>query len=173
MGGQIAMELARRYAHRLRGLVLAATFPRVDTPQVQRYRCDLADRLDSGGKSATELADELLPKMLSATSIQLLPDVAAFVHAMMRRAPARGAAAALRGRAERPAYESTLASFAMPSLILVGDSDAFTTRDDAEQMHELLRHSRLVRWPGVGHMPNLELPQAFNGELVSFLETLA
>jgi pimeloyl-ACP methyl ester carboxylesterase len=44
-------------------------------------------------------------------------------------------------------------------------------RADAEQMHALLRGSRMVWMPGVGHMPNLECAEAFNEELAAFLET--
>jgi pimeloyl-ACP methyl ester carboxylesterase len=167
MGGQIAMEFARLYPERLDGLLLAATFPRVDTNQGRRQRIELADRLEREGMSA--YADELLPRMLSRSSITALPHVAEHVRSMMRQAPPMGSAAALRGRAERPPYESVLARLEIPALIVVGDEDPFTTRDDAEQMHQLLRQSRLQWMPGVGHMPNLERPEEFNAALVAFL----
>jgi 3-oxoadipate enol-lactonase len=170
MGGQIAMEIARRHADRLRALVLAATFPRIDTHEGQQYRRALADRIEREGMAG--VADELLPRMLAASSIRDLPDVAAHVRTMMRGAPPSGAAAALRGRAERPPYEPVLAALRIPALIVVGDEDAFTTREDAEQMQTLLPHARLVWLPGVGHMPNLEQPQAFNSTLLAFLEGL-
>ena len=75
---------------------------------------------------------------------------------MMRAAPPEGAAAALRGRAERPPYEGVLTALAVPALVVVGDQDAFTTRADAEAMHRLLAGSELLWLPGIGHMPNLE-----------------
>ena len=178
MGGQIAMEFARRYPQRLQGLLLAATFARGDTEDTQRYRRDLAARLErasAAGEDAVcmaRLADELLPKMMAAGSISALPQVAAQVHEMMRRAPALGAAAALRGRAERPAYDAVLGAVAVPALIVVGDEDAFTTRDDAEQMRTLLMNSRLLWLSQVGHLPNLEQPEAFNAALLAFLASL-
>jgi pimeloyl-ACP methyl ester carboxylesterase len=52
---------------------------------------------------------------------------------------------------------------------VVRDEDAFTTRQDADRMHTLLKGSRLLWLPGVGHMPNLEQPQAFNTALTDFL----
>jgi pimeloyl-ACP methyl ester carboxylesterase len=81
-----------------------------------------------------------------------------------------GAAAALRGRAERPDYESALAALDVPALIVVGDEDAFTTGADAERMHTLLRRSELVWMEGVGHMPNLERAAEFNAALERLLE---
>jgi pimeloyl-ACP methyl ester carboxylesterase len=89
---------------------------------------------------------------------------------MMRATMPEGAAAALRGRAERPAYDDTLASVAAPALVVVGSEDAFTTRQDAERMQTLLRNSELLWLDGVGHMPNLERPDAFNAALTRLLE---
>lgn len=60
-----------------------------------------------------------------------------------------------------------------PTLVVVGSEDAFTTRRDAERMHELLRGSELVWLEGVGHMPNLESPEAFNAALIRFLARVA
>lgn len=170
MGGQIAMEFARLHAGRLDGLVLAATFPRIDTPEGKRHRIELADRLEREGMSA--YADELLPRMLAGASITALPHVAAHVRSMMQQAPPMGSAAALRGRAERAPYEPVLAGLKIPALIVAGDEDPFTTRDDAESMRQLLSQSRLVWLPGVGHMPNLERPAEFNAALNTFLGTI-
>jgi pimeloyl-ACP methyl ester carboxylesterase len=167
MGGQIAMEFGRLHRQRLRGLVLAATFPRVDTDEGRRHRLKMADLLEQEGMAA--YADEVLPKMLAPATITTMPDVAARVLAMMRNAPPLGAAAALRGRAERPPYEPVLEGLNVPALIVVGDEDVFTTREDAERMSTLLGRSRLVWMPGAGHMPNLERTQEFNETLVSFL----
>jgi 3-oxoadipate enol-lactonase len=167
MGGQIAMEFARLHADRLDGLLLAATFPRIDTDEGRRHRIEMADRLEREGMAA--YADELLPMMLAGSSITALPHVAAHVRSMMQQAPPMGSAAALRGRAERASYDSVLAGLAIPALVVVGDQDPFTTRDDADRMHALLRQSRLVWLPGVGHMPNLERPAEFNAALITFL----
>ncbi len=170
MGGQIAMAFADRHRERLRGLVLAATFPRLDTDAVRAFRLTTADRLEREGMGA--FGEELLPKMLAPGTITAQTDVAAFVLRMMQAAPARGAAAALRGRADRPPYAPVLAAVTVPSLVVVGDEDAFTTRDDALEMHTLLAGSELVWMEGVGHMPNLERPAAFNDALVRLLMRL-
>lgn len=36
-------------------------------------------------------------------------------------------------------------------------------------MHGLLKRSRLLWMPGVGHMPNLEQPETFNAALAELL----
>lgn len=168
MGGQIVMEFARQYPYRVRGLLLAATFPQSETDEGKRSRNAMADRLLREGMGS--YADEVLPKMLAARSIEALPAVANHVATMMRATNPEGAAAALRGRAERPSYEDTLAGLAVPALVVVGSEDAFTTRRDAERMRDLLTDSELVWLEGVGHMPNLECTAAFNAALIQFLE---
>lgn len=167
MGGQIAMEFARRYPHRVRGLVLAATFPQPETDEGRRSRNATADRLLREGMDG--YAAEVLPRMLAPRSIATLPAVADHVAAMMRATSPEGAAAALRGRAERPSYESVLAGLHVPALVIVGSEDAFTTRRDAERMRDLLANSELVWLEAVGHLPNLESPEAFNRALLGLL----
>lgn len=167
MGGQIVMELCRLHPHRVRGVVLAATFPQAETPAGRRHRLAMAERLLNEGMDA--YAAELLPKMLAAHTIRTSPEIADRVLSMMRRAPAAGAAAALRGRAERPDYAEVLEGLDRPALIVLGDQDTFTTRQDADRMRSLLKDSRLLQLRGVGHMPNLERPEAFNAALADFL----
>jgi 3-hydroxy acid dehydrogenase/malonic semialdehyde reductase len=167
MGGQIAMEICRQAPARVRGIVLAATFPQAETADGKQQRLATAERLIKEGMAG--YAAELLPRMLASRSIQSAPETAEHVLRMMRETDPAGAAAALRGRAERPDYHRVLERFERPALIVVGDEDAFTTRKDADRMHALLKASELLWLRGVGHMPNLEQPDAFNRALCDFL----
>jgi pimeloyl-ACP methyl ester carboxylesterase len=168
MGGQIVMEFCRLYSERVRGVLLAATSPKAETEEGKWHRAKMADRLVREGMEP--YAEEVLPKMVAPRNIVALPAVAEHVRLMMRAAHPAGGAAALRGRAERPDYECTLAGLDVPALIVVGDEDAFTTRADAERMHTLLKRSELVWMEGVGHMPNLEREVEFNDALGRFLD---
>jgi pimeloyl-ACP methyl ester carboxylesterase len=171
MGGQIVMEFCRLYPERVRGILLAATFCRAETEQGKRQRAAMADRLLKEGMEP--YSEEVLPKMVTPANLIALPQVADHVRSMMRTTDPIGAAAAIRGRAERPDYEETLASVEVPALVVVGDEDAFTTRADAEQMSRLLKRSELVLVKGVGHMPNLEREAEFNEALERLLERCA
>jgi pimeloyl-ACP methyl ester carboxylesterase len=166
MGGQIAMEIYRLFPDRVRGLVLADTSPRAETPDGKKARRDLADRLFREGMSA--YADEVLPLMITPDNIRAMPDVAGHVLGMMRSTAPEGAAAALRARAERPDYVEMLAGMTVPALIVVGRDDAFTPIGDAELMHERIPGATLAVVEGAGHMPNLECPSAFNAALEAF-----
>lgn len=167
MGGQIVMECCRLYPERVRGMLLAATFAQADTEEGKATRRMMAERLLREGMDG--YAAEVLPKMVAPHNIAALPEVAEQVRTMMRGTSPEGAAAALRGRAERPDYQDTLSRLDVPALIIVGHDDAFTTRADAERMHDLLRQSELVWLEGSGHMPNLERATAFNDALVRLL----
>jgi pimeloyl-ACP methyl ester carboxylesterase len=95
--------------------------------------------------------------------------VRARVDAMMARAPAAGAAAALRGRAERPDYRLRLAELDIPTFVCTGSEDPWSTAAVTNEIIEHLRDSELFVADGVGHLPNLEAPDAFNRRLLAFL----
>jgi 3-oxoadipate enol-lactonase len=171
MGGQIVMEFCRLYPGRVRGILLAATFCRPETEEGRRQRAAMADRLLKEGMGP--YAEEVLPKMVTPANLIALPRVADHVSGMMRATDPNGAAAGLRGRAERPDYAETLARIGAPAVVVVGDEDVFTTRADAEQMSTLLARSELVWIKGVGHMPNLESEDEFNQALGRLLERCA
>jgi pimeloyl-ACP methyl ester carboxylesterase len=169
MGGQIVMECYRLFPERVRGLILADTFPKAETAAGRRHRNDVADLLLREGMD--EYSEQLLPQMLAPANITRLPDVAEHVLGMMRTTSAEGAAAALRGRAERLDYVGLLSRVSVPTLVVVGSGDGFTPVSEAEFMHERLPHSTLVVIDGAGHLPNLEREAEFSAALGTFLES--
>jgi 3-oxoadipate enol-lactonase len=167
MGGQIAMECYGRFGDRVRGLVLADTFPDPETPAGRLGRRAMADRLLAEGMRG--YADEVLEKMVAPSAA---PEVKAHVHRMMTATSPEGAAAALRGRAERPDYRPLLPTVTAPALVLVGADDTYTPVRDAEAMHAALPDSALHVIEGAAHLPNLERPREFNRALGDFLARL-
>lgn len=164
MGGQIVMDCYRQFPERIRGLVLADTFPAAETAVGKRARGAMADRLLREGMRG--YADEVLEKMVAPYAP---PEVKSHVHRMMTATPTEGAAAALRGRAERPDYRDLLTRVTVPALVVVGADDTFTPVSDAEAMHAALPDSTLHVVEGSAHMPNLERPEEFNRVLGEFL----
>jgi len=167
MGGQIAMEFAHSFPDRLAGLVLAATFPGAETTEGMAERNRVADRLVSDG--VARFGCEMIPKLLSRASMRAYPHIAANVYRMICSTDPSGAAAANRGRASRRDYRETLRTVRVPSLVIVGSDDGYTTVDEARDMHRLLPGSRLEIFDAIGHMPNLEDPQRFNAALLGLL----
>jgi pimeloyl-ACP methyl ester carboxylesterase len=170
MGGQIVMECYRLFPHRIRGLLLADTFAAAETDDGRRSRNAMADRLLREGLAS--YSDEVLPKMVAPHNIQAMPQVAEHVLGMMRGTSPEGAAAALRGRAERPDYRDMLANVAVPTLVVVGSDDEFTPVSDARFIHDRIPDSTLEIVDGAAHLPNLERQTEFNSALQRFLESL-
>jgi pimeloyl-ACP methyl ester carboxylesterase len=168
MGGQVVMEFYRLYPHRVLGLVLADTVAQAETSEGVQARQVAADRLLREGMGP--YAAEALPWMVAPENIAAQPAVAEHVLTMMRAAHPTGAAAALRGRAERPDYTPTLSRIAVPTLVVVGSDDEFTPVSDARFMHERIPDATLVVVDGAGHLPNLERPAAFNAALADLLQ---
>ncbi|AJF66028.1 alpha/beta fold hydrolase [Streptomyces vietnamensis] len=166
MGGQIAMELVRRHPERVRGLVLADTFPAAETEDGRKARNAMADRLLREGMRG--YADEVLDRMVAPYNTHAAPHV----HRMMCATDPVAAAAALRGRAERPDYRETLTKVAVPALVVVGRDDTYTPVADAEEMHALLPDSTLTVIERAAHLPNLERPEEFDAALDAFLRSL-
>jgi pimeloyl-ACP methyl ester carboxylesterase len=170
MGGQIVLECQRRFPGRLRGLVLADTSARAETAAGRAERARAADRLLREGMAG--YAAEVLPKMVAPANITALPAVAEHVTTMMTAAPPEGAAAALRGRAERPDYTATLGTVAVPTLVVVGSDDEFTPVADARYLADRIDGATLVVVDGAGHMPNLERADEFDAALAGLLATV-
>jgi pimeloyl-ACP methyl ester carboxylesterase len=100
------------------------------------------------------------------------PDIVEPVISMMLRTPPAGAAAALRGRAERPDYSSLLRGLRVPAMVIAGDHDRYADESVIAQLVGALPEPEVVRLPGTGHMPNLEDPDAFNAAVAAFVSRL-
>lgn len=170
MGGQIVLEFYRLFPQRVRALVLADTFAAAETESGKVARNAMADRLSREGMGP--YADEVLDKMVAPHTIEALPAVTGYVREMMRGAPPEGAAAALRGRAERPDYVGMLGRVEVPALVVVGSEDAYTPVADARVMSEGIPDATLAVIEGAGHLPNLERRAEFDAALGAFLGSL-
>ncbi|MFD2469820.1 alpha/beta fold hydrolase [Amycolatopsis silviterrae] len=168
MGGQIVMQTVRDHPERIAALLLADTFAEPETAEGKTARNAAADRVLAEGMAG--YADELLPKMVSPATLRENPEVTAHVRKMMHDAPAAGAAAALRARANRPDYRDSLQQVSVPTLVVVGSEDEFTPVADAQLLHQLVPGSELAVLDGAGHLPNLERVAEFNDVFGRFLD---
>ena len=106
MGGYIAFELLRRARSRIRGLILMDTRAEADSPDGKRARDVAMAQAREGGAEA--IADAMLPKMLSPSTIRENPALAEQVRTMMASMEVAGILGALAGHA-RPAGQHAVA----------------------------------------------------------------
>lgn len=167
MGGYASMALLDQDPSRVRALVLADTQMGADDDAGKARREETARDVEARGVGA--LVESYLPKLLLQPPAK---DVERKVRSIIESTQPKGAAAASRGMALRPESRNILARFAGPTLILVGEADAITPREKADQMAEVISNASVLEIPKAGHLSNLENPTAFNRALDAFLETV-
>ena len=170
MGGQIALETWYQAQERVIALVLADTFSGLDSLENKQLRYDTAERVLQEGMK--DYANELLPRMIASETLANKQTVAQHGYDMMCKTSPKGAAAALRSRAERQDYTPYLKEISIPAQIIVGAEDVFTPVEDAKFMHSKIRSANCDVIDKAGHLPNLEQPEKFNAILKAFLTSL-
>ena len=167
MGGYVALAFYKQFPSRVRALILADTRGQADTEEAKQTRAQQAEKALSEGMAG--IADAMLPKLLTPETVSKHPEVVKRVRDMMLKTKPEGAAAALRGMAEREDQTALLPKISVPTLILVGAEDAITPVADSEKMHQAIPSSSLVVLDHAGHVSNLERTQEFNDALLHFL----
>ena len=71
-----------------------------------------------------------------------------------------------------PSTNTRLHEIGCPTLAVVGEYDIPTFQGITDRIDSEVSNSRKLVIPGVGHMSNMEDPETFNREVLSFLESL-
>ena len=169
MGGYVALAFARKYPDRVRALVLADSRAEADAPEGKAKRSAQQAQVEAEG--IDRLIETLAVALLGQPTRDKKADVVARVKELMVNPPA-GFIGALEAMKNRPDSTDLLSAIRVPTLVVVGENDALTPPEASRAMHERIAGSRLVVIPEAGHLSNLEAPEAFNGALAEFLNTV-
>ncbi len=167
MGGYVTLTLYRLAPERFSAMVLADTRATPDTEQQKEARRKMIVTVRAKGPRA--VADEMLPKLLGATSRRDRPELAARVRVMIEANSNEAIAGAVQAMMERPDSRALLEKIAVPTLILCGEEDTLTPPSDSEALHAGIAGSKLAILPEAGHLANFETPVAFSAALNGFL----
>jgi len=170
MGGYILFAFYRKYARRVKGLVLADTRAQADTAEGKEGRFQMAQTAYKKGPSA--IAGIMISKLLSPATIQTKPDLVRQVRAMIEGNQISGIAGDLMAMAERPDSAPLLSQITCPTQIIVGELDQATPPPDAKLMAEKIPGAHLAIIPGAAHLTNLEQPDKFNQIVTAFASEL-
>jgi pimeloyl-ACP methyl ester carboxylesterase len=118
------------------------------------------------------LAEEMLPKLVGATTRERRALILGRIRAMVESAPAYAVAWAQRAMAARPDSFDTLRSVDVPTLVVVGEEDELAPPADAQAMADAVPGARLVTIPKSGHLTAVETPDEFNAAMLDFLGSL-
>jgi 3-oxoadipate enol-lactonase len=169
LGGYVAFALLDRHRSRLGALVLADTRPGSDSDEVLERRNNQQATVRE--KGTAPVIDAQVDTLLSDHTKEHRPEVVVEARRLMDNPPA-GFIGALEAMKNRPDSTALLGTIDVPTLVLVGDRDKPSPPDVVRSMHEQIRGSRFAVLPNAGHLTNLEVPDAFNDSLGSFLDEL-
>jgi pimeloyl-ACP methyl ester carboxylesterase len=167
MGGYILFAFYRKYAERVKGLVLCDTRPQADTAEGIQARFEMAQIAYTQGTRV--IADIMIPKLLSPATIQTRPELVQQVRTMIEGNKVSGIAGDLMAMAERLDSIPLLEQISCPAQIIVGELDVPTPPSDAKLMADRIPNARLAIIPGAAHLSNLEQPDLFNETVRSFV----
>jgi 2-succinyl-6-hydroxy-2,4-cyclohexadiene-1-carboxylate synthase len=171
-GARLALGLATRYPQGVDRLVLESGSPGLHRrhDRVLRRRSDeaLASLIEAEGVDSFIAFWEQLPLF---SGIRSLPtQVQAQLRTRRVSHSAAGLATALRvmGLGAQPDFWPSLPALRVPTLLLTGTLDVKYSRL-ARRMAGELPLAWSVSFRGIGHAPNLEAPEAWASEVLSFL----
>jgi pimeloyl-ACP methyl ester carboxylesterase len=171
MGGYILFAFYRKYAARVKGLILADTKAQADTVEGKEGRFQMAQTSYKKGPSA--IVDTMLSKLLSPATIQMRPGLVQHVRTIIENSQISGIAGDLMAMAERLDSIPLLSQITCPTQIIVGELDQATPPSDAKLMADQIPNARLAIISNAAHLTNMEQPEAFNQIVAAFASELA
>jgi len=157
LGGMIALHLALTDPARAQALVLVATGSRL------RVRSEVLTALGRG-----EPLDDLVRGLFApATPSEVLREQVRLWH--MARPEVRHSDLLACNR-----YDCTgqVEAVRLPTLVVGGETDPMTPPRGMRSLHQRIAGSQLALIPEAGHFVMVEQPEAFNGKLGAFLDSL-
>lgn len=167
MGGYVTLALFRLAPERFDALILANTKATADTAEGRAARDRMSALVRTGGAAA--VADQMIPKLLGATTQATRPDLASQVRRLIEANGAAGLDGAIHAMRDRADATDLLPRLGRPALVLAGEEDELIPVAEADRMARQLSRSQLVVLPQSGHLANLETPLVFSDALANFL----
>jgi len=171
MGGYVTLALYKLAPERFSAMILSDTRATADNDQQREGRGKMIHTVREHGAGA--VADEMLPKLLGATSQRERPQLAAQVREMIEGNSREAIAGAVEAMMTRPDSRPLLAHITVPTLVVCGEEDVLTPPSDSEALHAGIAGSRLTRIERAGHLSCIEAPEAFSMAMNVFLGELS
>ena len=166
LGGSIAIELLRKRPEAVSRIVLIATDPLPETPQLAAAQEALLVAAKTGNLQAC------MAQMLPVSALHDAPwrdEVMALVMDMAETLGPDQFQRHLRVLQRRPDHQKTLRKANVPTLIMTGANDTLVPRRRAEFLAAMMPQGCLEIIPDAGHLPQLEQPEAVTKVLETFL----
>ncbi len=165
MGGYVAFEILRRAPGRVTRAAFLDTSARPDTEEQTRRRRGLISLSRSG--QFRGVTPRLLPQLIHPSRLDgpLAQEVMEMADRVGKEAFLRQQAAIMHRADSRP----DLPGIGVPVLVGVGAEDALTPPELAAEIAAGIPGARLVHFPGAGHLPTMETPEAATAAMAEWL----
>ena len=167
MGGYIALRAYEKKPALFSGLILNDTHSLADDNLAKIKRFDTIQAVLTHGKRVFSIG--FVKKIFSEKTISDKPNTVELIKRTIRRNSERDICATLMALASRTDTSDSLKNITVPVLIIRGAEDQLINLEQVEMMQKEIPDVRYVEFPECGHLPNLENPSRFNGELKNFL----
>ncbi len=170
MGGFIAQELALRRPRRVRSLILAATGTHVDARGA--FQLDVWRRLIEAGGDRELYIRESLPWLFTESFFENGRVVDSMIKMRLSYPYPQPAYAYARQVGACLSFDSRgrLGSITAPTLVVAGERDSLFPPERSTELADGIRNAELAVLEGGAHGFPIEIPEAFNVTILSFLE---
>lgn len=166
LGGYVALAFFRMFAERCAGLGLVCSRAGADGAEGAANRRALADRVEREGTAP--LVEAFVPKYFAPEVYRERPELVARVTAIVQRSDPNGAAAMLRGMAERVDSGDLFEEMRLPVRVIAGSKDALIAEDQARAVADGVTGAEFELLD-CGHFPLYEVPGALTASLERLL----
>lgn len=168
MGGMIGQAMGLYHPDRLKCLVLCDTTGALPPEAQILWRERIAAVHEKGIESQLE---STLERYFTPSFIKANPPILRAIRKQFLATPVEGYLGCV-DAIRSLNYLDRLSEIKIPTLIMVGEEDPGTPVSASEAMHERISSSKLVIIPSARHIPNVEQPEVFNTNLMTFLKSL-
>jgi 3-oxoadipate enol-lactonase len=168
MGGMIGQSVALNDPKRLKSLALcdtAAVIPAEAQPIWE-------ERIDAvRAKGVESQVEATIERWFTPSFLRQNPPILGVIRKQFLATSKEGYLGCIEA-IRRLNYLDRLSEIKIPTLIIVGEDDPGTPVTASEAMHKRIANSKLVIIPSARHLSNVEQPEVFNTNLLTFLKTL-
>ncbi len=170
MGGYIALRAYQIHPSAFSALILSDTHSQADDNAAKLKRFDSIQSVLKNGKRPFSIG--FVNTVFSKKSIAENTEAIDLIKSSIRRNTESSICATLLALASRTDTTDSLKDISVPVLVVRGVEDRITTPTQSELLVSHIPKSTYVEIPDCGHLPNLEDPEKFNGQLFDFLERI-